>query len=143
MPADYCFPYRFETIGVLNTALEFNTDDAMALYYLGNILYDKQPENAIRYWEKAVDIKPGLAIAWRNLGWGYSHALSNPQKAVNAYEKAIANDLTEPRFYFELDRLYEKNGYPIEKRYNMLTSNHEHVAQRPDALLQEYQVLTC
>ncbi|GAG28414.1 unnamed protein product, partial [marine sediment metagenome] len=46
MPADYCFPFRLESIDVLRTASERNPDDARAPYYLGNLLFDLQPDSA-------------------------------------------------------------------------------------------------
>ena len=47
MPPDYCFPFRTETIDVLRSAMDNNPSDALAPYYLGNLLYDHQPERAI------------------------------------------------------------------------------------------------
>ena len=38
MPSDYCFPFRVESIDVLNHAMENNPRDARAPYYLGNLL---------------------------------------------------------------------------------------------------------
>ena len=80
---DYCFPYRLEEIKILNKALEYNEMDANALYYLGNLLYDKQPAKAIEYWEKAVLSDPGFAIAYRNLGWGYYRNDKNGDQSVS------------------------------------------------------------
>ncbi|MDX1285969.1 MAG: DUF5107 domain-containing protein, partial [Draconibacterium sp.] len=45
---EYSFPFRLETVNVLKKALEYNPNDGKANYYLGNILYDKQPELAIK-----------------------------------------------------------------------------------------------
>lgn len=142
LPTDYCFPFRFESIAVFETALEYDPADARASYYLGNLFYDKQPERAIEYWERAVKHEPALAIAHRNLGWGYQHTRNNIEKAIRAYEAAIQHNRKDPRYYLELDRLYEQTGADIENRYQLLTQNHEYVAQRPDALLQEVRVLT-
>ncbi len=139
--SDYCFPFRYESFEVYKTALKFNPSDSRAYYYLGNLLFDKQPEKAIGYWEKAVALEPELAIAHRNIGWGYNQTNKDLDKAISAYEAAIKHDNREPKFYFELDKLYEENGTSIEKRYKLLTENHEWVSQRPDALLQEIKVL--
>ena len=141
LPIDYCFPYRFETIVILRAAMQNNPDDAKACYYLGDLLYDKQPEGAIAWWEKAVAIDPTMAMAYRNLGWGYDQTLNDQDKAMRAYETAIQNDPSEPVYFYELDKLYEKNGTDISKRYRLLTENHGTVVQRPDALLQEAKVL--
>jgi len=142
LPTDYCFPFRFESIDVFKTALKYDPADARASYYLGNLLYDKQPARAIEYWERAVNHEPALAIAHRNLGWGYQQTRNDIDESIRAYETAIQHNRKDPRYYLELDRLYEQSGANIEKRYQLLTQNHEYVAQRPDALLQEVEVLT-
>ena len=141
LSTDYCFPYRPETIKVLNEVLKSDSSDARAYYYLGNILYDKQPGKAIINWEKAVDLEKSLAIAHRNLGWGYFYHEKNINKAINAYETAINYNPVQPKYYYELDLLYERNNASIEKRLSVLTSHHKHVAEREDALTREIQVL--
>ena len=141
LSTDYCFPYRPETIKVLNEVLKSDSSDARAYYYLGNILYDKQPVKAIINWEKAVDLEKSLAIAHRNLGWGYFYHEKNIHKAINAYETAISYNPIQPKYYYELDLLYERNNTPIEKRLSVLTSHHKHVAEREDALTREILVL--
>jgi tetratricopeptide (TPR) repeat protein len=140
-PTDYCFPFRFETIDVYYTALIHNPSDSRAYYFLGNLLYDKQPDKAIDFWENAIQLEPRMALAHRNLGWGYNQAKNDLNKAIAAYEAAIHYDKSEPRFYYELDKLYEKNGSTIEKRYKLLSENHQFVSQRPDAFLREIQVM--
>nr|MQY77714.1 tetratricopeptide repeat protein [Bacteroidota bacterium] len=139
---DYCFPFRLESLNVYKTALTYNNnEDSRAYYYMGNLLFDKQPEKAIQMWEKAVELEPGLAIAHRNLGWGYQYQLNDVDKAIASYKKAIMNDRTQSRYYFELDQLYERRGDSIEKRLKILTDNHKYVAQRQDALIREILVL--
>ena len=51
MPPDYVFPFQAEVIDVLRAAMKANPRDARAPYYLGNLLYDWQPEEAARLWE--------------------------------------------------------------------------------------------
>ena len=46
MPPDYVFPFQNEEIDVLRQAMRANPRDARAPYYLGNLLYDWQPEEA-------------------------------------------------------------------------------------------------
>ena len=58
LPSDYCFPFRFEGIDVLQTALSANPRDARAHYYLGNLLYEHQPERAMRSWMKSRELDP-------------------------------------------------------------------------------------
>ena len=48
MPTDYVFPFRLEEVKVLEAAMQANPGDARAPYYLGNLLYDRQPDVAIK-----------------------------------------------------------------------------------------------
>jgi tetratricopeptide (TPR) repeat protein len=141
LKTDYCFPFRLESEKVYQTALDYNTYDSKAWYYLGNLLYDKQPERAISCWEKAVNISPDLAIAHRNLGWGYQQTYQDIPKAIAAYEEAVKRDPAHAIYFYELDHLYELNGTPPQKRYELLVRNHETLVQRTSALLQEIKVL--
>ena len=49
---DGCFPSREETQKALEWALT-QQEDAKTLLYLGNLLYEKQPMQAISLWTKA------------------------------------------------------------------------------------------
>ncbi len=72
-PADYVFPFQYEAINVLNSALAANPNDARASYYLGTLLYDWQPDVATALWEKSAAADPSFAITWRDLAIAYSH----------------------------------------------------------------------
>lgn len=105
LPSDYCFPFRFESLDVYRDALDMNPSDTRAYYYLGNLLYDKQPELAIDYWIKATQFEPTLAMAYRNIGWGYKQTYRDLEKAIVSYEKAIEIDKTISIYFFESVRL--------------------------------------
>lgn len=138
---DYVFPYRLETIKVLETALKYHPNDAKAYYYMGNILYDKQYQKAIENWENAVKFDPEMSIAYRNLGWGYYQHYGDYNKAIAAYEKALALNKNEPIYYEELDVLYALNNTSIEKRLKLFEGNNEVVQKRDDAFDREIAVL--
>jgi tetratricopeptide (TPR) repeat protein len=140
-PTDYAFPFRFETLEVLKSALQKNPDDSRAWYYMGNILYDHQPDLAISCWEKSVEMDPKLAIACRNLGWGYYRWKEDLSGAIAWYEKAMAINQNDPRYYYELDVLYEMNNENLGNRLRLFSSNPEVVKQRNDAYLREIEVL--
>jgi tetratricopeptide (TPR) repeat protein len=123
------------------TASRYFPNDAKPYYYLGNLLYDKQPGKAIGYWEKAVALDPAMAIAWRNLGWGYYYHSEDISKAIKAYEKAFSLKKDEPIYYAELDPLYEKNNTPVEKRAKLFANANEVVKQRDDAFVRQIMVL--
>jgi tetratricopeptide (TPR) repeat protein len=137
MPPDYCFPFRLESIDVLRAAMKNNPKDAKAPYYLGNLLYDNQPQAAIKQWEKSRSLDPTFSLVHRNLGFAYHHTENNTPKAITSYQQAIAENKNDPRVYYELDCLYERQGLPPEKRLALLEDNHAVVLHRDDALARE------
>ena len=141
MSVDYGFPYRLESEKVLKLASEYNPADAKPYYYLGNLLYDKQPQRAIAYWEATVKLDPSLAIAWRNLGWGYYQHSHDLPGAINAYEKAISIKPDDPVYYAELDPLYEMNNSTVETRSRLFEGKNDAVKKRDDSFVREIIVL--
>jgi tetratricopeptide (TPR) repeat protein len=141
MPTDYCFPFRLESADVLKAAIKANPSDARAYYYLGNLLYDNQPEKAIEAWERSASLDGSLAVVHRNLGWGYYRHDSNTVKAIASYEKAIACTGRDAGYYLELDDLYERANASPEKRLKMFEDNHELIAQRKPLLIREIALL--
>jgi tetratricopeptide (TPR) repeat protein len=135
MPPDYVFPFQAEVIDVLGAAMKANASDARAPYYLGNLLYDWQPEEAARLWEASAALDPSNAIVHRNLGTAYAHRKPTPdlEKAIAELEKAVSLDHKYPIHFAELDDLYEQAGTPIEKRLPLFEKNRDVVAQRDDA----------
>lgn len=138
---DYVFPFRFETLEILEAAIEYNEDDARAWYYMGNMLYDHQPSKAIICWKKAVQLDPTLAIAHRNLGWGYYRYLEDIAGAIDHYETAVSLKGDDPRYYYELDVLYEMNNEALALRYALFANNDGVVREREDSYLREIEVL--
>lgn len=139
---DYVFPYRLETVNVLEVALDYHPLDGKANYYLGNILYDKQPGKAIEYWVKAIKIEPTLDMAYRNLGWGHYRHHQDLEKAISYYEKAIALNDQEAIYYTELDNLYELNNNPISDRLKIFEGKEEIVSNRDDAFVRQVTIFT-
>ena len=142
LSVDYVFPFRLETVKILKKASEYFPEDAKPWYYLGNLLYDKQPGKAIEAWDNSVKLDPSLAIAHRNLGWGYYHHQGDGLKAISSYEKAISLKKDEPVYYEELDALYEMSNAPVEKRLVLFEGNNEIVSKRDDAFARQITVLT-
>jgi len=142
LPCDYVFPFRPETVRVLELATEINRSDARPWYYLGNLFYDKQPRKAIEAWEMAVKRDSSLAIAHRNLGWGYYYCEGDGHKAIAAYEKALELERNEAVYYSELDALYEMSNAPVEKRLKLFDGSSEAVKIRDDSFIRQLVVLT-
>jgi len=137
MKPDYCFPFRAEAIAVLQGALKYNPQDARALYYLGNLLYDRQPEKAIQAWEQSRSLDDTFATVHRNLGMAYARTEHNLAKGMASLEKAVACDRKDATLYYELDEFAEQAGISPAQRLARLEGNQEAVLQRDDALQQE------
>jgi tetratricopeptide (TPR) repeat protein len=136
-PYTYCFPFRAEDIDVLRLASELNPTDARAPYYLGDLLYELQPENAIVEWEKSRFLDDKFYIVHRNLAMAYEKVQKDLPKALASMEKAISCNRDDPRLLFEMDGLYERNKVSPEKRYALLSKNHETAKRRTESLLRE------
>jgi tetratricopeptide (TPR) repeat protein len=136
----YVFPFQREAETVLRAAAAANPRDARAWYYLGNLLYDWQPEQAIAAWEKSAGLDAGFPIVHRNLAIADAHSAKPDarRRAIARLEKAVA--LPGPRYamhFAELDRLYEEAGTPPGQRLKLLEANHDVVATRDEALARE------
>jgi tetratricopeptide (TPR) repeat protein len=135
MPVDYVFPFQNEAIDVLRAAMKADPRDGRAPYYLGNLLYDWQPEEATEMWELSAKLDPSFSIVHRNLATAYmrSKSGSDVDKAVAEMEKAV--DLTPkyPLHFTELDDLYAQAGVPLEKRVPIFEKNADVIARRDDA----------
>ncbi|MGA3328303.1 MAG: DUF5107 domain-containing protein [Terriglobia bacterium] len=135
MPPDYVFPFQNEAIDVLRQAIKANAQDARAAYYLGNLLYDWQPEEATKMWEASAALDPSSAIVHRNLATAYMHQSSGSDlnRAIAELEEAVSLPRKYPLHFTELDELYEQAGTPIEKRLALFEKNRDVVAQRDDS----------
>jgi tetratricopeptide (TPR) repeat protein len=139
MPPDYVFPFQWETIPVLRRAIEANPADARAPYYLGNLLYDWQPEEALKLWERSAALDPSFAIVQRNLAVAYTHQKSTNDlaRAIARLEQAVSGPVKYALHFAELDELYAAAGAAPEKRLALLEENHAVAVQRDDALSRE------
>ncbi|NJD09341.1 MAG: DUF5107 domain-containing protein [Gemmatimonadetes bacterium] len=139
MPAEYVFPFRVEEIAVLNRAMEKNPRDARAPYYLGNLLYDRQPREAIRAWERSRSLDDRFAMVHRNLGDAYAWTELDYGKAIGSLETAVSLQPL-PKFLNELDVLYERAGVSPEKRLAMLEQHQAETMERDDALTRQIRL---
>lgn len=136
---EYVFPFEPEAIPILRRAMEVNPKDARAPYYLGNLLFDWQPDEAVSLWDRSVALDPSYPVVHRNLAIAWSHrsAGNDLQKAVDQLERAVSLSEKYALHFVELDELYEAVGAPLEKRLNLLEANHEIVAKRDDGVARE------
>ncbi len=141
MSPDLCFPFQIESADVLRDAMKRNPSDARAPYYLGNLLYDHQPEEAIRAWERSAELDPAFPTVHRNLAQAYAQARNDLPRAIASLERAVELSPKDARLYYELDVLYEAAGIDPVKRLERLTRNQEAVAGRDDAITREIILL--
>lgn len=119
--------------------MDANPQDARAPYYLGNLVFDWQPEEAIALWEKSTVLDPNFAIAWRNLAQAYLHRPGRTTDEANAtaiaaLEKAVALPDANPTHFAELDQLFQAAGVAVEKRLALLESHRALVVQKDEGL---------
>ena len=139
---DYCFPNTLEDLQALECALQDQPEDAMAHYYLGNLLYDKQRHHdAIAHWEQARMYNPQFATIQRNLALAYFNILKQPEAALCSLETAFALNTRDARVLFELDQLYKKCNIPPEQRLASLEQYRSLVEQRDDLALEYITLL--
>ena len=139
---EFCFPNRLEAILALECAQKLNPQDAKAPYFLGNLWYDKrQYTEAIRCWEKSVEIDANFPTVLRNLSLAYFNKLNQEEKAIGYLEKAFALDTTDSRILMELDQLYKRICRPHTLRLEFLEKYFDLVEQRDDVYL-EYATLS-
>jgi tetratricopeptide (TPR) repeat protein len=136
-----CFPFRLETMLMLEWAQERDPSDGRAAFLRGNLLFDLQPEQAVRDWERAARLERDFFLIHRNLGLAYARIKNDLPGALDSMERALSLCRTEPRLYYELDLLYEAAGMPLEKRLDVLERNHDTVKLRDDSLSREIQLL--
>ncbi len=139
LPPTYCFPFRQESAAALRAAIEHDPGDARALYYLGNLLFEHRPQEAVLAWENSAKADPSLATVHRNLALAYQ--AGDVAKATASMERAAACDPSDARILAELDGLLQRQGVPHAQRLERLERHHATVALRDDALLKEIRLL--
>jgi len=132
---DYCFPFRLESGESLACAAAASMDDAQAFYYMGNLLYDRQPKQAIWAWERARRFDLPLATVHRNLGWAYAFVQNDYPKALASFSEALRRDPNDPRLLAEIDPIAEWAREPAAARLARFEQHADVAKQRDDSLL--------
>jgi tetratricopeptide (TPR) repeat protein len=133
---DYVFPFQAEEIGVLRRAIAADPADARAPYYLGNLLFDWQPDQAVALWKRAAELDPGYPVVWRNLAQAASHRPGEGARAeaIADLEKAVSLSDAYPTHFAELDELYAADGRPADERLKLLEAHEASVVRNDEAL---------
>ncbi|HVW20183.1 MAG TPA: DUF5107 domain-containing protein [Opitutaceae bacterium] len=130
---EYVFPFQAEMIPVLRSAMAGAPADARAPYYLGNLLFDWQPEEAVRLWRRSAQLDPSFPTVWRNLAQAAAHA-GRPEEAVSDLEKAVALSDAYPENFAELDELYAAAARAPAERLALLERHEASVRRNDEAL---------
>jgi tetratricopeptide (TPR) repeat protein len=134
-PTDYVFPFQMEMIAVLEDAMRADPADSRAPYYLGNLLFDWQPQRSVALWETSASLGADFPVVYRNLAMVYTRQGNQREKALAALEKAVQFG-GNAMVFNDLDKLYEENGVPPEKRLSLMEA-HQAVINRDDVIARE------
>ncbi len=103
---DYVFPSRPETVPILEVIRKFRPDDGRIALLRGNVLANLgRISEATAEWEKAIQQRPDLAQAHRNLGLCYWKEKEDLSRAEAFYRRAIALRPSDQPLYAELSSL--------------------------------------
>jgi tetratricopeptide (TPR) repeat protein len=129
---DMVFPSRLEEVIALGHVLEQSPDDYRAKYYLGNFLYAHERfDEAVALWEEAVPRLGSSDVIHRNLGLAYWQRRNEPDRAMQALEKALAINANNQDLYLHLDALYKDQGL-TQKRMALMERIEKLPALRDD-----------
>ena len=136
-----CFPNSLDDIEALKSATRLVPQTPKALYYLGNLWYDKrQYDEAVACWEASAALDDRFPTVLRNLSLAYFNKLGRRDEAVTLLERAFALDTTDARILMELDQLYKRLNRPHAERLALLDRYRETALRRDDLYL-EYATL--
>ena len=132
----YCFPYRLETLPVLEWVLSENPDDALAYHLLGSLLNKcERLDEAIAHWERSVELDPSNEVTFRNLGMVYQK-LGDPQKARGAYEAALRANPAAGKAIIELGAINRELDLPLQEQIALYETHLEVVKAYNPAVYQ-------
>ncbi|MGE7054108.1 tetratricopeptide repeat protein [Paenibacillus glucanolyticus] len=133
----YCFPNSLYDYVTLKQALKVYPDDAKALYYLGNLLYDKKRyEEAVSSWEASVALDDSFPTPQRNLALAYYNKRQDHAQALASLQTAFSLNPADARVFYELDQLYKKLGHAPADRLKAMEEHMELVELRDDLYLE-------
>jgi tetratricopeptide (TPR) repeat protein len=141
---DFGFPSRLEEVLALEWAIQQNSHDSKAKYFLGNFLYANQRyEEALRLWREALEGMGTYDVLHRNLGLGAWHHESNIPDAIQYFERTLALNPQNQDLYLYLDELYKSSSMQKERqnlleRIQSLTTIREDVHKHRIAMMVEF-----
>lgn len=111
------FPFRTESLAVLQTGLRYDPDSWKLHYYLGTLLTAKlRWREGLEHFQAATKTSPNCSVLYSNLGTVYWRKLKDLKKAQAAFEKARECDPDDYHYYVALDRLYAESDEPAKRQ---------------------------
>ncbi len=130
----YVFAFRPEERALYETVLAICPNDAQARYEYGMLLYFfEDKDEAIAQWNRATELRPDFANAWRNAGFAAENK-GELDAAFEDYRKAVDADKSDPRYVYEYDKLAEKIGISANERLKFLETRSEAVFKYDDSV---------
>lgn len=120
---DYCFPYRQETEKVLKFAISKDPGNTGAYYLLGNLLYDKRPDDAMTVWNAAAQDRSDFPMVWRNLAFGSFYHENDVDNAIKFMKRALEEDPDHPLWYSELENYFDLSNADYRECLAILEKN--------------------
>jgi hypothetical protein len=135
-PLVYANPHRVVEAFALEAAIREDPQDAHAHHLLGNALYGfGRREDGLAQWREATRRDPGLALAWRNVGYAEHQLHADDKAAALAYRNAFAADASDARVLLELDQVQERLRVPAAERLALLDAHRPVVDRRDDLVM--------
>lgn len=125
-PTRDVFPFRVETLAVLDAVLQRHPGDAAAHYYRGNILArQRRLDEALAAWQRCVELDDSNPVAWRSLALAREHS-GEYAGSVAGYRQAITAAPEDTRLYSELEEIYQETGAGLDTRLANITAGLRH-----------------
>ena len=135
MPTEYCFPFRLESRRCAASRTGRQPDAMLGpSIYLGNLLFDLQPESAMQHWEKSRQLDDSLAMVHRNAGWAAYRVKQDVDQAIDCYERGLSCEDIDPRLLLELDICMKLATSAPERRLQRFKPITPSSSQREDML---------
>ncbi len=128
-----------QALALLKEAQSHIVDDGTLSLAMGNAMINSDPQAAIKHFERATELAPGLSEAWNNLGILLARSPEKYDQAEQCYHRALGAKFDNKQAYFNLAALQLKKGKPYEARASLysvqrLLGNDAEVVKRIRAL---------
>lgn len=103
LSADFVLPSGIESLDVLGYAIAMRPKDAHAQMLYGHLLAGlHRLEEAVPYWEEAVELDPSLSVAWRLLGVYAQKKKNDLPRAETCFRNALEHRSDDQVLHLDL-----------------------------------------